>query len=358
MTHTEFSATVTLLAAYASLMIGLFCVAFGRSWRRSKKETASAAVLPEIREALVDYVSGSKNQAVLRAFATQRRADFSNAILAFQGALSGSTLDLLCGLTIEFSLINDWMDEARSRDVVERRAAFTKLAFMAASEPCRRILGDLLVNAAKDPDPEIRIAVCRGLVHSDDPDVIDFIFEAAISETPLVRTLLAENLRRHATRLVERTIPEALHSEDLKRVIAALEMVLAWERALPLGDMTEFLRHRDRRIRLLALRLAGMSPQSAESRAGVLDALQDPDPDIAEIAAVSAGRMVLLDAMPSLARLLRVGPAKVARAAAAALAEMPPRGLQALEELRMSSNSFTAAAAGEALARLRREVNV
>jgi HEAT repeat protein len=358
MTQVELSAITALLAVYAFLMFSMFSLAFGRAWLHRKKKTASAAVLPEIREALVDYVSGSKNLPALRAYAASRRDDFSRAILAFQGALSGSSLDRLCELTIEFSLINEWIDETRARDAMKRRAAFNKLAFVSASEPCRRMIGDLLMNSAKDADPEVRIAVCRGLVYSDEPEAIDFAFETAIAETPLVRTVLAEHLRRHAVRLCEREIPEALRSANQDRVIAAMEMVLAWERALPLGDLTEFLRHRDRRIRILALRLAAMAPPSSDIRLGVMDALKDPDPDIAEIAAVSTGRMVLLDAMPLLARLLRMGPAKVARAAAAALAEMPPRGWQALEELRSSSNSFTAAAAGEALARLHREASV
>src|ERR1700676_3964344 len=124
MSKIEFSATVALLVCFGLLMLGMFFVAFGRAFVRRKKENTSAAVLPEIRDALVDYISGNNDLTCLREFATKRPADVTHAIMAFQGNLSGSALDRLLALTIEFSLLNSWIEETRSRDPIRRRAAF------------------------------------------------------------------------------------------------------------------------------------------------------------------------------------------------------------------------------------------
>jgi len=274
-------------------------------------------------------------------------------MLTFQGALAGSSLDRLCSLALELGLVKEWIPETRSRDSVSRRAAFNQLAFVSVYEPCRRLTGEILVQGANDADPEVRIAACRALVQSGGVDEVELAFDTAISETVLVRTLLAEDLRRHAVMLCERAIPAVLHAPDEARATAALDMLVAWERAIPLENLNEVLRHRNRGIRILALRLAWLVPQSTAGQAAIQAALADNDPDVAAAAAASAGRMGLVDAMPLLARLLRIGPARVARAAAAALGDMPPRGRETLQELALSTNAFTAAAAKEALARLR-----
>jgi len=353
MTTIEFSAVVALVGIYALLMFAMFSLACVRSLVRRKHQTVSAALEPEIRNALVDYIAGNNDISELRDLAAKGHGDIARTMMTFQGALSGSSLDRLCSVALELGLIKEWIQETRSRDPVARRAAFSQLAFVSVYEPSRRLTGELLIQGANDTDPEVRIAACRALVQSGGVDEVELAFDTAISETVLVRTLLAEDLRRHAVMLCERAIPAVLRAPDVARATAALDMLVAWERAIPLENLDEVLRHQDRQIKILALRLAWLVPQSAKGQAAIQAALADTDPDVTEAAAGSAGRMVLLEAMPLLARLLRIGPARVARTAAAALGDMPPRGRQTLEELAASPNAFTAAAAKEALARLR-----
>ena len=353
MTTIEFSAVVALVGIYALLMFAMFSLACVRSLVRRKHQTVSAALEPEIRNALVDYIAGNNDISELRDLAAKGHGDIARTMMTFQGALSGSSLDRLCSVALELGLIKEWIQETRSRDPVARRAAFSQLAFVSVYEPSRRLTGELLIQGANDTDPEVRIAACRALVQSGGVDEVELAFDTAISETVLVRTLLAEDLRRHAVMLCERAIPAVLRAPDVPRATAALDMLVAWERAIPLENLDEVLRHQDRQIKILALRLAWLVPQSAKGQAAIQAALADTDPDVTEAAAGSAGRMVLLEAMPLLARLLRIGPARVARTAAAALGDMPPRGRQTLEELAASPNAFTAAAAKEALARLR-----
>jgi HEAT repeat protein len=92
-------------------------------------------------------------------------------------------------------------------------------------------------------------------------------------------------------------------------------------------------------------------PCTAGNAAALMSALADADPNVGLAAAASAGRMRLQEALPLLARLLRSASPEVSRAAAAALAQIPPRGPQVLREISGGSNAVAAAAAGEALLR-------
>jgi len=71
-------------------------------------------------------------------------------------------------------------------------------------------------------------------------------------------------------------------------------------------------------------------------------------------AAVLLGRLRVEEALPALARSLRFGGAGLARAAAEALARMPPKGWITLEEMSAGPNPLAAGLAGEALDRARR----
>ncbi len=355
MSTAELRALLALLIFYLLLILSLFGAAMVRALVWRKQETGSAAVLPEIREALVDYASGSNDLARLNAFAAKRRPDVARALLEFQGTLGGGALDRLCILALDLGLVREWLQEADSRDPVRRRRAFAQLAFVSAYEPCRRLTGDLLAGALEDPDPEVALAAARALIYTGGPEEVQYAFEMAASRSLLIRILLAEDLRRHTAALCERGVPRILRDSDPRRVTAALEMMAAWERTVPLANLGPLLAHADQSVRVQALRLAPLASHSPENRAAITAALEDPDPEVSQAAAAAAGRMRLTEAVPVLTRLLREAPARVARAAAGALALMPPRGWHILEDLSGASNRTAAAAAAEALGRLRRK---
>ena len=60
-------------------------------------------------------------------------------------------------------------------------------------------------------------------------------------------------------------------------VRAALEILVAWARAIPLEKLGEFLEHREREIRILAFRLASFVAIDSDSRQALLRALGDAD---------------------------------------------------------------------------------
>ncbi|HLK69067.1 MAG TPA: HEAT repeat domain-containing protein [Bryobacteraceae bacterium] len=358
MTLAAFSIAGSLLSLYGLLMFALFLVAMARAVVSTRRTKSSAAVVPEIRESLIDHMAGSDDLTRIKQLMRTNRRDVASTIFSFQGTVGGSALDRLCNLALNLGLVQDWIQEGHSRDPVRRRLAFSRLAFVSVYEPCRRMAGDMLIHALKDDDPEVWLCACRATIESGSGEQIESVFDIAVSHSLLMRILLTEALRRHAAPLCEHAVPETLRSNDPKRVLAVLDILVAWERAIAIDNLHDLLDHRSKDIRIQALRLAPLVPLVPDSRAAIVRALADGDPEISTAAALSAGRLQIVEALPLLARMLRLAPAELARTAAAALAEMPPRGWQALEELSANSNPVTAAAAAGALGRAKRKAGV
>ena len=267
--------------------------------------------------------------------------------------MGGGALDRLCNLAQRLGLVNDWIDGAHSRDTVRRRASYKRLVFVSVHEPSRRIIGDLLLQSLNNPDPEVWLSACHAVIQTGTREQVEAVFDMAVASSLLVRILLNENLRRHSAMLCERAVPEALRSPDPNRVLAALDILVAWERAVAIGNLRELLEYPAREVRLRALKLAPLVPLTPENRSAIVHSLGDPDLEIVAAAAFCASRLQIDEALPALARMLRVGPSDLARTAADALAGMPPKGWEALEELSTSSNAVTATAAVDALVRVR-----
>jgi len=344
-----------LLGGFAFWVLGTFLAALARGAKVRKQQRLSAELQPKIRDALIDFLAGADNRQAIREFIAQSREDAASAMLSFQTTVSGGARDRLCELALDEALVHDWCQDARAHDTVRRRSAFLRLGFVSSYEPCRRVAGDLLLHGLGDSDPEVRLEACRALVQAGEREEVESVFEAAISNNLLIRILLTEDLRRHAVLLCERAVPEALASTDAPRVLAALDILVAWERALPLTGIFHMLHRDDPRVRIQALRLAPLVGLTPEDQASVLDALADPDVRIATAAAQTAGRLRLEVALTGLARCLRTGGPELARIAAAALAEMPGAGWVTLGELAFSDNPVTATAAREALDRARQK---
>jgi HEAT repeat protein len=357
MTVLALSVVGILLGVFSLLMFALFVVAMVRSLVSRRRSNASGAILPEIHEALIDHLAGGDDLARIQRLMRSSRRNVADAIVSFQGTVGGNALDRLCDLALKAGLVHDWVHDAHSRDSVRRRTAFARLAFVSAYEPCRRVTGDLMFHALKDSDPEVWLWACRAVIQAGVPDQIEAVFELAVSESLLIRILLTEALRRYAAPLCEYVVPETLRSPEWRRILAVLDILVAWERAVAIDNLPDLLEHRVKDVRLQALRLAPLVPLTPENRAAIVRALTDDDPEVSTAAALSAGRLQIVEALYLLARMLRLAPAELARTAAAALAEMPPRGWQALEELSANTNPVTAAAAAGALECARRKVS-
>lgn len=355
MTGIELSFAALLLGGYALFFGVLFGLLAVRASRVRHQAATAEALVPEIRDALVDYLAGSNDQTRIRQFLSTNRLDVGNAVLSFQGTVSGSARDRLCDLALDMALVHDWGQDTRSKELAVRRTAYARLAFVCAYEPCQRVVGDLVTRALGDADPEVRLPAARALIQSGHIADIGRVFELAASKNLLIRILLTEDLRRYAAELCATTVPAILASGDSKRILAVLQMLVAWERALPLAGLHVLLDHRDREIRVAALRLAPLVPLTPENQNAILRELTDPDSEVSTAAALTAGRLRLQEAMPSLARCVRTGTAELARMAASAMAAMPPRGWETLEELAGGPNPAAAFIASVTLDKAKRK---
>src|SRR5262249_1982884 len=152
-------------------------------------------------------------------------------------------------------------------------------------EPSRRQSTETLVQALQDTDREIRLEAARSLVHLADTDELAQVFRLAVSESPLVRAILAEDLRPHAARLCESVVPNVFRSPHPRQVEAALEMIAVWELALPLPDLIPLIRHFDPDVRRAALKAAPLAPRLSALNTEVIRALADPFEEVAAAAA-------------------------------------------------------------------------
>jgi HEAT repeat protein len=355
MTWVVVGAVAALVGCSEAVILAGLDVALLRSLRRRKRERAIAAVAPQIHALLVDFLSGADKVEELRRFLDRDSAALSEGILLFRGAVAGGAKERLCELTLELGLVRDWCAEARSSSVVNRRAAFARLAFVTSYEPCRRLAGELQAAAIEDPDDDTRISAARGLIQAGAAAMLDSVFEFALSSDPLTRAVLAEDLRIHASELAEQAIPAALSSTDSSIVLSTLEVLSAWQRAVLIPDLPRLLEHPDTAVKLHALGLAPLMPLTPQARSAIVRALDDPDPEVSAAATLGAGRLGLQESLPYLAALAREADAEVARSVTAALAAMPPRGWKALEELSAGLNTVTAHIARAALAGVRGE---
>jgi hypothetical protein len=352
MTRVVFSVAADLVGFFALLMIAMFSAAWIRALNWRRHAGASAAILPEIREALVDYLAGSNDLTRLRGYLEQSRRDVADAILEFRTTAGGEARERLCELALALCLVHDWCQDAKSRDVICRRTAFQRLAFVCSNEPCQRITGDLLQIGLEDPDLEVLLASARALVQSGNLADVEEVFVLAISRSLFIRILLAEDLRRYGMDLCQAAIPEIFRNGEPHRILATLEMLVAWERALPLENLAPLMEHPGRLVRIQALRLAPLVACGPAEHSALVCALDDSDCEIATAAAVTAGRLRIGEAVPALARCLRRGSVELARTAGAALAEISPSGCTALEQLSAGGDSIASLAA-EALSRVR-----
>ena len=358
MTGIELSVAALLLGGYA-LFFGVLLGVLTRGASRARRRAFTAeGLVPGIRDALVDYLAGSNDQARIREFVRTNRLDVGDAVLSFQGTVSGTARDRLCDLALELALVHDWGQDTHSKEPAVRRTAYARLAFVCVYEPCQRVVGDLVTRALEDADPEVRLPAARALVQSGNITDVGRVFELAASQNLLIRILLTEDLRRYAAELSTNTVPAILKSGDPKRVLAVLDMLVAWERALPLAGLHELFDHRDRQIRVAALRLAPFVPLTPENRDGILRALTDTDSEVSTVAALTAGRLRVQEGMSSLARCVRTGTAELARMAASAMAAMPPQGWVTLEELANGPTPAAAFIASAALDKARRKAGV
>jgi len=282
------TALITLLGSiFLAFSITLVVQLFRGRSRRAQASAASAR-LPDLQRALVQFLAGSPNDSVIREHVAKDKQAVAELLLKYQSTVSGGARDRLCHLALDLGFVREWVTEGGSASLAIRRRAISRLAFICHFEPCRRLAGDLLSTAVSDADEEVRLSAGRGLSQTGSSDDLEEVFLLALGPNPLTRAVLTEDLRQHAMQLCADTVPEVLRSGNPDAIRGALEIVRAWERAIPLEQLHSFLNHPDRDIRLLALQLAPHSTPDNESREAIKRAMEDADPEVRSLATAVA----------------------------------------------------------------------
>jgi hypothetical protein len=316
--------------------------------RQRRLQEAALAAGPEIEDALVSYIGGSTDLTRLAALAEEQREEVAKAILAFQSRLMGSDRARLAELAVTFGMVQDWCDEAESKDAQTRRRALSRIGALSHCEAVRRMAQELPLRALSDPDERVRLEAC-GLVQSDNPRHLVKAFETALEVSPMIRVQIAPLLRRHALLLCESAIPKALRAGHVRDLVKVLRLLVSWECMLPLTDLGDLAFHPDARVRIEALRVLALLPPTPENRRAIVDNLVDDDVRVCAAAAACVARLKLPTSMPRLTSCLRRGDENLAYTAAMALAGMPPVGLEALRDQLTNPDPVAANAARKAL---------
>jgi len=354
MTLAILSIALIVTGLYAFLVLYLFLAAVIARTRSQRQQAEADRARPEIASAVVDFAAGNNDTTPLRRYAKTNRAVLEECLLQHHAAMRGESRDRLSELALDLALVHSWCMEARSEDVLRRRKALSRLTVVGAHEPSRRLSGEILLKALHDSDRECFLEAARALVHTEDVRAILEVFQTAVSQPRIVRAILAQELRAWALPLCEAAVPKMLLSGDPLLLLGTLELLAAWECAIPFTGLAPLAEHPDPAIRVLALRVLPLAPDAGEGSAILLRALDGDREDVSIAAASAAGRMKLESAVVHLDRCVRTGKVAISRAAAAALAEMPPLGWEKLEDASRFASPVAASAALEALERARK----
>jgi len=198
------------------------------------------------------------------------------------------------------------------------------------------------------------VGEARAFLRSGVREGAEAVLEWVVRQPPAVRAALAGDLRPHALYLRERALPAILAAGETREVKAVLELLEAWQKALPLREALPLVRHADPEIRSRAFRVLHYVAPAREAAPEVLRALAEEHAEVRRAACVAAARLRLVEALPSLAALLRSHDPRLGEAAARGLVEMGLRGLEVLRvELASAWRPKAAAAALEALEELK-----
>lgn len=266
------------------LLIGLMVT----KWVEARHEARSAELRVRIAETLASDVAGQDRLRELRRYLAVSKRDVEREIAAMAATLRGSSRERVLKLGRELGVTAPESEERRAQ-----------------------------------------------------------IFARAARGNRLERAVAAEELEPDARALAEVQIPRALRSRHVAEVLAALEMLLAWRRSLPVPEVGSVVRHPNPQVRAAALRALPYAAPG-DAAANIRIALRDPDPEVRR-AAAETGRKLRLDALlGTLVENIRDSDRAAALAAAFAVAVMPD-GASRLQEVVASADRAAAAVAFEAL---------
>lgn len=264
------------------LMLAALTARRGVAERRARR---SAAIRQEVHDAVAQHASGVDRLRLLRGLQRRSRRDVAAGIASFLAATRGSMHERVSALSRDLGVS---AGELTSEGIVERSA------------------------------------------------------EATLYD----RALLADETMARADVIAAHDIPRALAMGGEQRSIAALDLLLAWQRGLAVQGLEHALGHPSEQVRARAY--AAIPYVQPSHAARIADGLRDASPAVRRAAAEAAGKLRASEARGALMAALHDPDADVAVAAAFALAALPD-GVNSLQECIAASEGRAAYFAFEAL---------
>ncbi len=349
-----------LSAGFAALLAqcGLVCVItlqvlFGKT-RRLLRQRRIARQRPLFQEKLAAYVAGHENSSTVERLLERCPSELEFCILEFLPALRGGQRAKLVRLANRLGFVQRWLDEYRTGSQIARRAAITNLSLVAGGSA-----RDELLTALADQSRSVRVEAAKALLGIGERDgtVETFeyveVFDFMLAETPLVRAVLSDDLKVHASILANEVMPRLLEHGYHRRLREALRLLASWRVWVSCELLESILQRPERDLVALALRVLPCAAERDRLKGHVLTAVMSKDGSVRSAAIECVGRMHMYEAAGRLSRLLRGEDPQVAHEAAQALAQLGEPGRAQLDDAVVGADRVAAGAALEALERWR-----
>ncbi|MBV9612773.1 MAG: hypothetical protein JO091_09875 [Acidobacteriaceae bacterium] len=309
------------------------------------RETLYDQIRPAIRDRVLTLAFEGESWAAGAPKRGPSRHVLEESIAQALITLKASGRDRLARFAVEQGFVREWEKRFLFGSNTTRKRAISLLALVSP------FAGSGLVSLARhDRQTAVRVESYRALLMTDERGV-DAVFRSVLRDSFHVRTLLADDLKRHASYLLANTVPEILARNETVEVARCFELLIAWKRALPSLRVGPWLSGEpDPLIWPLVLGLLPYAAPDDRVEEYLTAALNSDEPRVQCEAAHAAGSLKLERLIPQLC--IAMGKSKqLALVAARALAEMGRAGERSLESMVTAADRTASLAAMEALER-------
>ena len=194
-----------------------------RRWR----EAQSSRWQPIISEALAAHIAGADRSADLQLLRKQQPRLLEEYLVELLRSTQGSAHARLAVLAADLQFTAQWERRFRSRNASRRREAVVRLGLVN-----RQTGREVMIAALADAKDFVKLEAAQALIGWGGPSDIEEVFRTATRQSPAVRAIITEALRRYAPALAEEALPAVLGSGEPQQRIVALQMFRAWGHAV------------------------------------------------------------------------------------------------------------------------------
>lgn len=297
---------------------------------------------PAIVEVLTRIARGEGSSQELMPFRKRSRDLVEEMVAEALSVQRGAGRDRIAAAAAECAIVARWHRLTESARPEVRCAVITRLGLLSdpASEHEFR-------KGLDDEEELVALESARALIRTGRPELIEELFLDLPRQTRLVRALLCQWLIRHTFLLAPQALPAALRSEDPVKVIAALEAIASWRRALPLHELKPLLSHTEPAIREAAWQVLPYAMGVEVTPEELGDAVSAAEPAVRRAAWEAVSRLKMASAASRFPDALLDPHPDAALAAARAAASLGLR--RDLERTAVTSTGMQAASAMEVL---------